>query len=158
MKKKILAVLGSGGHTAQMLKLLNLFGDKYVYEYLINDDDLVTRKKISGKIYTLPNPRVFNENIFLKIIKTIYGFFKSINILIKSKPYAILSAGPGLTISLFYAAKLLGKKLIFLESWCRVNTKSVSGRFCYPISDLFFIQWKDLKKLYPKAIYAGRLS
>ena len=45
MKRKILIILGSGGHTAQMLKLLNLLGEDYDYEYVINREDQITRKK-----------------------------------------------------------------------------------------------------------------
>ncbi|MDP3029141.1 MAG: hypothetical protein Q8O04_06545 [Deltaproteobacteria bacterium] len=47
---------------------------------------------------------------------------------------------------------------IFIESWSRVTTKSTTGKICYYLSDLFFVQWPELIKRYPKAIYAGRLG
>ena len=30
-------------------------------------------------------------------------------------------------------------------------------KYIYPIADLFFVQWKTMKSVYPKAIYVGRL-
>ena len=53
--------------------------------------------------------------------------------------------------------KLLGKKIIFIESWSRIYKKSSSGKFAYLFANLFFVQWPEMKKQYPKAIYAGRL-
>lgn len=156
--KKVLIVLGSGGHTAQMLRLLKLTGDRYEYEYVINDDDKVTSKKIKGKFYIIPNPRVYKESIIKKAYKTMKGFFLSFKIWKNSRAEAIISAGPGLTIPLFISGKILGKKTIYLESWSRAHSKSLSGKICYPLSDLFFVQWPDMKKNYPKAIYAGRLG
>jgi UDP-N-acetylglucosamine:LPS N-acetylglucosamine transferase len=156
--KKVMIVLGSGGHTAQMLKLLKLLGSKYNYEYVLNDDDKVSARKINGKIYRVANPRVFEDNILIRSSKLTKGFFQAYKIMRKSNAVAIISAGPGLTFPLFLAAKLFRKKTIFIESWCRITTKSISGRLCYPLSDMFFVQWPEMKKLYPKAIYAGRLG
>jgi len=48
--------------------------------------------------------------------------------------------------------------VIFIESWARVYSKSDSGKLVYPIADLFFVQWKEMEKVYPHAIYAGRLG
>lgn len=158
MKKKILIVLGSGGHTTQMLKLLELLGDRYDYEYVINDNDSVSSKKINGKIYKILNPRLFGNSKFMQMLKSVVGFFQSIKIYWNSKLYAVISAGPGLSFPLFVCAKMLGIKTIFIESWSRVNTQSMAGKLCYKFSDLFFVQWPELKEKYPQAIYAGRLG
>ncbi|MEK6909902.1 MAG: polysaccharide biosynthesis protein, partial [Candidatus Aenigmatarchaeota archaeon] len=39
----------------------------------------------------------------------------------------------------------------------RVRKPSKSGKLVYPIANLFFVQWEDLKSEYPRAVYAGRL-
>jgi UDP-N-acetylglucosamine:LPS N-acetylglucosamine transferase len=158
-KKRFLVVLGSGGHTAQILKLLDLLGNRYEYEYVIRYDDQLSRKKIKigGKVYRIHNPRSIKDNIFVIALKTIRNATESLIILLKSKSDLILSAGPGSAVPLCVLGKLLGKKVIFLESWSRVYNPSYSGRLVYPFSDLFFVQWPEIKKEYPKAIYAGRL-
>ena len=37
------------------------------------------------------------------------------------------------------------------------NTKTLSGRMVYPISDLFIVQWKEMQQLYPKSVYGGAI-
>jgi len=158
MKKKVLIVLGSGGHTAQMLRLLKLLGDRYEYEYVVNDDDTTTNKKIDGKIYKLHRAREIGDSKLHILSNGLKNIPISFNIIRKVKPYAIISAGPGLTIPLFIFGKVFGTKTIFIETWARANSKSLTGKICYPMSDLFFVQWPKMKKHYKKAIYVGRLG
>lgn len=157
MKKKILAVLGSGGHTAQMLLLIRRLNSnqEFEIEYAINDDDVLTGKKIDAVPYRITNPRKWSGGIrFFKLVRCIVDSIKTLR---RCRPDVIISAGPGLTVPIFVIAKITGTRCIFLESWCRAYSQSKSGRYCYYLCDLFFVQWPDMKQLYPKAIYAGRL-
>lgn len=159
--QKALIVLGMGGHTSQMLRLVNHLGEHYIYEYVIGDDDATSKNQIKykGKIHVMKNPRLMKDKSLIPVFfKMFPATLDSFRILRKTKPKVIVSAGPSLTIPLFWAAKLLGIKTIFVESWVRVHHKSQTGKLVYPVSDLFLVQWPTLKKVYPKAIYAGRLS
>tara|TARA_Y100000310_G_C20671613_1_gene810608 strand:+ start:1583 stop:1996 length:414 start_codon:yes stop_codon:yes gene_type:complete len=136
-------------------------GSKYRYEYIIGHDDQTSAKKINfpGKIYTMINPRLMKDKSLITVFFNMFpATLRALKILRKSKPHTIISAGPSMTIPLFWVAKLLGIKTIFIESWVRVHNKSQTGRFVYPISDLFLVQWSSMKKVYPKAVFAGRLS
>ena len=157
MKKNVLYILGSGGHTNQMIELSKDLKNKINYFYVIQEDDVLSKKKIlyPGKVIKVKRPRMWDES-FIYNLRVIPLFFKALKIIKKNKIDVIISSGPGVSIPFFYAGKLLSKKLIFIESWSRVSTKSISGRFIYPISDLFFVQWKENLKNYPKAIYRGR--
>ena len=52
-------------------------------------------------------------------------------------------------------AKLFGKKIIYIESMARINSPSATGKLVYKFADLFIIQWEELRKFYPKAVYGG---
>lgn len=162
--KKILVALGMGGHTSQTLRLINLLeekGEDYRYEYVLGDDDQTSLAKIKykGKMYRMKNPRLMKDKSLIPVFfKMIPATWDAGRILWKSNPHAIISAGPSMAIPLFWMAKLWGVKTIFIESWVRVKHKSLSGRFVYPVSDLFFVQWPSMKKVYKRALYAGRLS
>jgi len=157
-KKKVLFILGSGGHTAQMLELSKDLKNKINYVYLIQKDDELSENKIiyPGKVIYINRAAVLNRLKLYVYIYTIINFFKAIKIIKKNKIDVLISAGPGIAISFFYAGKLLNKKLIFIESWSRVISKSKSGRLIYPITNLFFVQWRDNLQNYPKALYRGR--
>lgn len=150
-----------GGHTAQVLHLLQLIGDNYDYEYVLGHDDKTSASKIkkTGKVYLIRNPRLMRDKslfqVFFNMFPTTIDAWKIIS---KSKPEVIIGAGPAICIPLFWIAKLRCIKTIFIESWVRVNHKSNAGMLVYPVSDLFFVQWESMEKKYPKSIFAGRLS
>ena len=158
-KKTILIILGSGGHTAQMAKLVDLLGTKYDYEYIVQREDHLSEKKIrkTGRIFRINRPRKFGEFFIITTFRAARSFLQSIAAIRKSKSEAIISAGPGIGVIVSLAGKLFGRKIIFLESWSRVYNRSLSGMLTYLFADQFFVQWPELKEKYPKAIYAGRL-
>lgn len=47
--------------------------------------------------------------------------------------------------------------LVYVESVCRVQTLSLTGRILYWLSDLFFVQWAPLRDKYPRSIFLGRI-
>lgn len=77
--------------------------------------------------------------------------------------FQVLCNGPGTCVPLCAAGLLLGilglKRvlIVYVESICRVETLSLSGKILYYFSDYFFVQWAPLKDKYPKAICLGRL-
>jgi beta-1,4-N-acetylglucosaminyltransferase len=53
----------------------------------------------------------------------------------------VISAGPGLAVPASIIAKILRKKVFFVEDCSRVYKASSSGKIIYRFSDLFFVQW-----------------
>ena len=86
-----------------------------------------------------------------------WNMCQSLWILLRERPHIILSTGAGVTLPTCLLGKLLGAKLIFVESGGNVYTPSLTGRILYPFSDLFFVQWEPLAAHFPKAIYGGPL-
>ena len=92
----------------------------------------------------------------IMLIKTILKAFK---ILTKEKPDVIISTGGGeIAVPFCYVGKILGAKVIFIETLSRITTLSGGGRLVYPIADLFLVQWESLLKKYgAKAKYWGKV-
>ncbi len=160
-QKKVLVVLGMGGHTAQILRLIDLLGPEYEYEYVIGHDDQTSSAKIKyeGAIHTMRNPRLMTDTSVLKVFyNMIPTTLQAYSILNRVKPDAVLSAGPALTILPSWLAELKKTKTIVVDSRVSVHHQSLTGKLVYPVSDLFLVQWESMKKAYPKAIYEGRLS
>jgi UDP-N-acetylglucosamine:LPS N-acetylglucosamine transferase len=165
IKQNIAVVLGSGGHTRQMLQLVSKLGNKYKYTYLIANTDKTSEKhiKIQGKVYKIKDTRLKTDKSILKIIlKYIPSTIQAIFVLNKIKPKVIIACGPAMCLHTLVLAKyLFGTKLIFFESWVRVHNKSISGRQIAPFftkDDLFMVQWESLLKKHPYAKFVGRLG
>jgi UDP-N-acetylglucosamine:LPS N-acetylglucosamine transferase len=103
------------------------------------------------KKYTMKN---LGQNIF-RFILCIPRIF---NILIREKPDIVISTGSEIAIPVFYIARLLGIRTMFIESLCRVKEPSVTGKIVYPVSNVFLVQWKSLLSVYgKKAQYWGNV-
>jgi UDP-N-acetylglucosamine:LPS N-acetylglucosamine transferase len=146
MDMKIALVCSSGGHLTEMLLLMEAFEG---YDpFFITYKNSVT-EQLNYRKYLTPN---IGTNMW-KMIKTFYQTFK---ILRKEKPDLIVSTGSEIAIPSCILAKFMGIKTIYIESWCRVKTKSGTGRLVYYFSDVFLVQWPDLARKYgKKASYKG---
>ena len=71
------------------------------------------------------------------------------------RPKYIVTTGTHTAVPMCYIGKLFGCKIIFIETFANINSRTLSGRLIYPISNLFIVQWEEMLKLYPKAVYAG---
>lgn len=158
--KTIAVVLGRGGHTAQTSALVDLLGNRFSYVYLIDLLDRLTPRKIGikGTILRVFAPRLLpQDSRIMAMIRTAFTLLLSIIYFILHRPVVVVSCGTGLTVPIFYAARLLGVKTVFIESMSRVNSLSITGRLLLGKTDLFLVQWPSLAETTPKAIYGGQL-
>jgi len=143
---KIGLVCSHGGHLTELLYLLEAFEGHDIF--FITYDNPRT-KGLHYRMYLL-------DNIGTNPLLFAFTFPKIVRIFRKEKPETIVSTGSEIAIPAFYAAKAMGIRTIFIESWCRVTTRSGTGKLVYPVSDQFLVQWPDLLCLYgPKAKYVG---
>lgn len=152
--KKVLFIASTGGHLNELFQLKPIF-NKYNY-YIITEKDKSTinlkneyKNKISYLIYGT------RKNKFAYIFKFIFNSFKSLFLYIKIRPNYIITTGTHTAVPICYIGKLFGTKIIFIETFANRNTKTLSGKIIYPISNLFIVQWEEMLKLYPKAILGG---
>ena len=150
--------MSHGGHTKQMLLLDDQLTPKVDTCYLVLNEAQSGMDKMHGEIYRIYGARTKDSGMIHDIFGTLVMLFQSLWILIKARPDAIISCGTSSAVPISYLGKLMGKIVIFIEDWSRANDPSLSGKLLYPIADLFFVQWKKMKRLYPKAIYAGRFQ
>jgi len=156
---RLLVILGEGGHTKEMLTLVDMLGDDLEYGYLIVQDDEVSESKIRrpGPVYRVLRPRDKKHNLLLDICKALYSGWQSWRALRVFRPAAVLSSGPSVAVPGCMAARLMGIKVIFVETASRVTALSLTGRIMYRVANLSLVQWPELAARYPKAVYAGRL-
>ena len=81
--------------------------------------------------------------------------FRSLFIYIKERPDVVITTGVLAMIPMCLLAKTLGKKLIYIESFAKVTTPTETGKLMYKYADQFYVQWPQMKEVYPNAIYLG---
>ncbi|KAM9839495.1 UDP-N-acetylglucosamine transferase subunit ALG14 [Aulostomus maculatus] len=175
----VLVVAGSGGHTTEILRLLASLSAAYTpRHYIIADTDKMSEEKIykfesskqhSGSdsqqftIYRIPRSREVHQSWSSSVLSTLNATCYSLPLVFRLRPDLVLCNGPGTCVPLCIAGLLLGilgmKKvlIVYIESICRVETLSLTGKILYHLSDYFFVQWSSLRDRYPKSIFLGRI-
>jgi len=146
---KICLVFSPGGHFTEIQRLLDAFDG--------HDISFVTIKaKSTGH---LPNVCYIRDTAgstkIHMLLNMVIVAIQSLNIILKERPKIIVSTGADVTIPICYIGKFFNIKIFFIESLCRVNDLSPSGKIVYLIADLFLVQWQKLTKKYSKARYWG---
>lgn len=148
--KKICFAASSGGHFEQLLMLKPLM-DKY-NSFIVTEKTFYNVTVKDKKMYYV-NQVNRKENFFL--IKMVFNLFISLYIFIKERPDVVITTGVLAIIPMCFWAKIFGKKLIYIESFAKVSSPTQTGKLMYKFADQFYVQWKSMINVYPKAIYLG---
>jgi beta-1,4-N-acetylglucosaminyltransferase len=156
-KNAIIFLAGEGGHFEQARRLYHSLLLSEKNELIVFTD--VLNKNIDEKLKhevlgSLRDKDGFSPigafSYFVKACKMTISYCRKYRV-------SIISTGPGISIIPSIIVKILGGKVIHIETWSRFYSKSGAGKIMYLISDKFYIQNKELSLVYPKGIYAGRL-
>jgi len=155
----LLVVLGEGGHTAQTLHLLQLLGSSCTYTYVVSRSDEISANKITlpGEIVRLTRPRAKDDSYPQAAWHLAVSIVEAAWLLLRCRPDAVVGCGPAVQVPPSVFGKLLGAKIIFIESASRITELSLTGKIMLRLADQFFVQWESLQRRYPQTIYAGRL-
>lgn len=156
MKKKVLFISSTGGHLSELMQLSPLF-EKYDY-HIITEKDKINenlKEKYGERLDFLPYGT--RAKLISYIFKYFYLCLKTVYLYLKIRPKVIVTTGTHTAGPMCYLGKMLGSKIIYIETFANTNKKTATGKLIYPIADLFIVQWEEMLKLYPKAVYGGRI-
>lgn len=154
----VLLVYGKGGHAAQMRRYLAHQSENDIRYITLSNADIHSPQVIENFFCIDARDKFYwYKNIFISMAYVFISIFQMIRILFKYQVTGLISTGPGLAVIPSIICRVLFKKVVFFEDWCRFTTPSIAGRMMYLIADKFYIQEKSLKKFYPKAVFRGRL-
>ena len=152
MKKlKICFAASTGGHFEQLMMLKPLM-KKYDSFILTEKTDYEVKNNNDIKIYKINQ---VNRKQILFPINMFINAIKSFAIFIKEKPDLVITTGVLAMIPMCLIAKIFRKKLIYIESFAKISSPTLTGKFLYKYADQFYVQWKKMLEIYPNAIYKG---
>lgn len=154
MKRNVLFISSTGGHLNELMQLSPMF-EKYDYHIITEKtkSNLKLKEKYPGKVgYLVYGTKL---HIFTYIFKLLYNCFKSLYYYIKFHPDYIITTGTHTAGPMCCIGKILGSKIIYIETFANIKTKTSTGKLIYHFADHFIVQWPSMKKVYPKAIDGG---
>lgn len=143
-------VASSGGHWEELMCLKSI-ADEHDTVYITEEGGQAKDSSLEN-IHLLPQINRRQKDFFWRFLKLM---FSAGRIMYREKPDVVITTGALIVFPFCVYAKLMGAKVIYIETFARVNDRSMTGRLVYPLADLFLVQWESLLKFYPKAKYVG---
>ena len=139
----------SGGHLEQILMLEPLMKK---YDGFIVTEQTGYDIPLHVRRYLL---RQVNRRQATFVFKMIVNVFVSLRILLRERPGIVVCTGVLATVPLCLIGKLLGAKLVYIESFAKTDSPTVSGKLLHRYADRFYVQWESMLGVYPDARYIG---
>lgn len=148
-KLKLVFAASSGGHYEQLMMLKPLMQK---YDSCVVGEATSYNAKTDIRTYYMHQ---VNRKELLFIPKMIGNSFRAMKVLHREKPDAVICTGVLAMIPLCLLTKLRGSKLIYIESFAKITSPTLSGKLLYKFADRFYVQWESMLEVYPNAIYKG---
>ena len=143
-------VASSGGHWEELM-CLRPIAEEHDTFYVTEAGGQAKDSSLEN-IYLVPQINRRQKNFPLRFLKLL---ITAGNIILREKPNVVITTGALISFPFCLFAKLIGAKVVYIETFARVNDRSLTGKLVYPLADLFLVQWESLLEFYPKAIYVG---
>lgn len=149
-KPKICFAASSGGHLEELLMLRPLM-DRY-------DSFIVTERTAYrtavGEIRCRYLLQV-NRREKTCLLKLLVNALRSLRIYWEERPDVVVCTGVLAMVPLCLLYKAFGNKLVFIESFAKVESPTMSGKLLCRFADRFYVQWPEMREHYPEAVYHG---
>ena len=143
-------VASSGGHWEELM-CLRPIAEEHDTFYVTEAGGQAKDSSLKD-IYLVPQINRRQKDFLWRFLKLMISTGK---IMLREKPDVVVTTGALISYPFCLYAKLMGKKVVYIETFARVNDRSLTGRLVYPLADLILVQWESLLELYPKAKYVG---
>lgn len=164
----VMFACSEGGHFSQMMALKALFG-KYPSVFVTDNvraDKSLPGLEVVNEVYHVNGiaesrkrnaGSKHNDSRWTYFTGYISLFRQCYRVMKEVRPKVIISTGSNVAVPLFYVGKLMGCKLIFIETRAHVYSKSMTGKLVGKISDKVIVQWPEMLQVYKNAEYYGTL-
>jgi UDP-N-acetylglucosamine:LPS N-acetylglucosamine transferase len=150
MKRSVLLVCSSGGHLAQLHRLEGWWRDHERAWVTFPSAD-AERLLADEAVHWAFAPTTRNIPNLLRNTALAW------RVLRRQRPDVVVSNGAGVAVPFFLVARLLGIRTVFVEVYDRIDSTTLTGRLCQPLSDLFLVQWPEQQRLYHGSTVIGQL-
>ena len=170
-KISTMVILGSGGHTSEMIRMISVLNSTRYYPktFVLAQTDKFSLNKLKeigcdSEILVIPRSREIHQSWISTVFTTLWAFISCFQIIWKHRPELLLCNGPGTCVPPCFVAWLYNKlmvkktKIVFVESICRINTVSLTGKILRYFADICLAQWPELADQDERFKYIARFT
>lgn len=146
----VMLVCSSGGHLAQLHRLMPWLSSRNRVWVSFDTDDAVAL--LDGeRVHWAYRPTTRS------VPNLVRNLALARRLLRRERPSVVISDGAGVAVPFFLIARMRNVRTVYIEVYDRLDTATLTGRLCHPLSDLFLVQWPEQLELYEDAINVGSL-
>lgn len=150
VREHTLLVASSGGHLAQLLALEPWWRERDRTWVTFDTED--ARSRLAGeRVVWAHHPTTRNVRNLLR------NLLLAIRLIRARRPDVVVSTGAAVAFPFFLVAKARRIPTVYVEVYDRLDSPTLTGRLCRPITDLFCVQWEEQTRFYPGAKVIGSL-
>jgi UDP-N-acetylglucosamine:LPS N-acetylglucosamine transferase len=149
-REHALLVASSGGHLAQLLALRPWWRERERTWVTFGTED--ARSQLEGeRAVWAYHPTTRNVRNLVR------NFALAVRVMRRARPHVVVSTGAAVAFPFFLVAKAMRVPTVYIEVYDRLDSPTLTGRLCRPITDLFCVQWEEQTRFYPRAQVIGSL-
>lgn len=145
---KLLLVCSSGGHLAQLMCLRPWWSEHERYWVTFDTEDAIS--KLAGEdVIWAHHPTTRNVKNLARNTALAWSTMSRI------RPDVVVTTGAGVAVPFFWLHRRFDATSVYIEVFDRIDTSTLTGRLCRPMTDLFLVQWPEQQRLYRSSVLLG---
>jgi UDP-N-acetylglucosamine:LPS N-acetylglucosamine transferase len=150
MARPVLLVASNGGHLLQLAQLRDEW--PRAERLWVTFDGPDTRSLLAGEDVVLAYAPT-NRNVR----NLVRNLLLAVRVCARRRPRAIVTTGAGVAVPFCYVGRVLGARVVYVESFSRILEPSLTARLVHPVATDFFVQWPALEARFRKAQHRGAI-
>jgi UDP-N-acetylglucosamine:LPS N-acetylglucosamine transferase len=151
----LLLVCSTGGHLLQLLALREAWEDETRVWVTFSKSDARTLLRDERVVAAYgPTSRSFGATAALN---TLRNLLLAMRVVRRTQPAVILTTGAGVAVPFAWVGRAFGARVVYVESFTRIEGPSLSCRLIAPVAARIYGQWPEFVRSVPRARYLGNV-
>lgn len=147
---EVLLVCSSGGHLLQLVALRPAW--EGFSRAWVTFDKSDARSLLRGERVMFAHGPT-NRNI----PNLLRNLVLAARILRRTRPRVVVTTGAGVAVPFAWLGRLAGAEVVYVESFTRIESASLSGRMIAPVASRLYVQWPQLVGRLRRARFVGNV-
>jgi UDP-N-acetylglucosamine:LPS N-acetylglucosamine transferase len=146
----VLLVCSSGGHLLQLCALRDSWA-AFSRAWVTFDKSDARSLLADERVFYAYGPTNRSVKNLIRNIGVAFRVLRSV------RPKVIVTTGAGVAVPFAWVGRLLGTRVVYVESLTRIEGPSLSYRMIAPVAARTYVQWPELAQALPRSHYVGNV-
>lgn len=151
----LLLVCSTGGHLLQLLALREVWDDSSRVWVTFDKSDARVLLHDERVVHAYgPTNRSFGLRAAWNTLRNVRLAWRTVS---RERPSVVLTTGAGVAVPFAWVGRLRGARVVYVESFTRIDGPSLSCKLIAPVAARVYGQWPEFVDAVPRARYLGNV-